>query len=98
MADKLIENIRIGLISFAYTSRRNFIGATSAKYVKRGGVIVYSTCTLFSAENEAVFERFLNENDDFEPLPFENGQYINTILPNGKNDGFFFARARRKGE
>lgn len=33
MADKLIENIRIGLISFAYTSRRNFIGATSAKYV-----------------------------------------------------------------
>ena len=71
---------------------------TSAKYVKRGGVIVYSTCTLFSEENEAVFERFLNENDDFEPFPFENGSYINTILPNGKKDGFFFARAKRKEE
>ena len=71
---------------------------TSAKYVKKGGIIVYSTCTLFSAENEGVFDRFLNENKEFEPLPFDNGLYINTILPNGKNDGFFFARARRKGE
>jgi len=71
---------------------------TSARYVKKGGIIVYSTCTLFSAENECVFERFLNENKNFEPLPFDNGEYIRTILPNGKNDGFFFARARRKEE
>ena len=70
---------------------------TSSKYVKPQGVIVYSTCTLFKNENIEVFDRFLAENLEFEPLPFENGEYFKTILPNGENDGFFFARARRKG-
>jgi NOL1/NOP2/sun family putative RNA methylase len=79
-------------------ARQREILASAAKMLAPGGKLVYSTCTLFSAENEAVFERFLNENDDFEPFPFENGGYINTILPNGKNDGFFFARAKRKKE
>ena len=69
---------------------------TSARYLKPGGVIVYSTCTLFNDENIKVFDRFLKENNDFEPLSFDNGDYAKTFLPDGKKDGFFFARARRK--
>lgn len=33
MKTKEIKDIRVGLISYAYTSKRNFIGATEAKYV-----------------------------------------------------------------
>lgn len=69
---------------------------TSAAYVKPGGIILYSTCTVFSDENIDVFNRFLKENDSFEALPFEDGDYSKTILPDGISDGFFFARARRK--
>ncbi len=37
-----------------------------AVYVKEGGVLVYSTCTVFHEENEDVVERFLNEHSEFQ--------------------------------
>ena len=40
---------------------------TSAEYVKIGGTLVYSTCTLSRAENDEVAERFLRENPGFAP-------------------------------
>ena len=36
-----------------------------AAYVKPGGTLLYSTCTLARAENEGVVERFLEENTEF---------------------------------
>lgn len=38
---------------------------TASKYLKSGGTIVYSTCTLNKKENEAVTKAFLNDNKDF---------------------------------
>lgn len=60
--------------------------ANAAKYVKSGGTLVYSTCTLSRAENEGVCEKFLGNNAEFRKISF------NTIIPteNG-GDGFFFA-------
>ena len=74
------------------------------RYVKPGGILLYSTCTLVRRENEGVVERFLKENPNFvpEPLPLpevmgrnENGM---TFLIPGKynTDGFFICRLRRK--
>jgi 16S rRNA (cytosine967-C5)-methyltransferase len=40
-------------------------------YVKDGGVLVYSTCTVFHEENEDVVERFLNEHSEFQLDPME---------------------------
>ena len=37
----------------------------AVKYLKKGGRILYSTCTLRKAENEKVIERFLKENNNF---------------------------------
>ena len=37
----------------------------SAKYLKKGGYILYSTCTLRKVENEDIVERFLNDHPDF---------------------------------
>ena len=64
----------------------------ASKYVKEGGVLVYSTCTLNRAENEAVCDRFLQENADFHKL-----EAYQTLLPHKDGtDGFFFARLGRK--
>ncbi len=74
----------------------------SAAYLKEGGRLLYSTCTLNPAENEGVFEQFLAKNPDFEPCPFEvadlsapTGQL--TLYPHRHGcDGFFYALARKK--
>lgn len=75
-----------------------------ARYVKPGGLLLYSTCTLVHAENESVVERFLRENNDFnlEPLPlpgvFPKNESGMLVLVPGEydTDGFFIARMRRK--
>ena len=75
-----------------------------ARYVKPGGVLIYSTCTLLRAENEGVVERFLAENDQFElePLPLpdnfpRNESGMLALVPGEYDtDGFFISRLRRK--
>ena len=42
----------------------------SAEYLKPGGVLVYSTCTLNRKENEGVTRRFLQRHPDILPDPF----------------------------
>ena len=75
-----------------------------AGYVRPGGVLLYSTCTLVRAENEGVVEAFLQENPDFyleklslpAALP-ENGTGMLALVPGQYDtDGFFIARLRRK--
>ena len=75
-----------------------------ARYVKPGGVLIYSTCTLLRRENEAVVERFLAENDQYElePLPLpdcfpRNESGMLALVPGEYDtDGFFISRLRRK--
>lgn len=75
-----------------------------AQYVRPGGILMYSTCTLVQAENEGVVERFLANNADFatEPLPLkepfsENTTGMLTLVPGEYDtDGFFICRLRRK--
>lgn len=63
----------------------------AAKYVRAGGRLVYSTCTLLHEENEDVFERFLSNFPDFCPVS------VRTLLPcDDGTDGFFIAAAERK--
>ena len=74
----------------------------ASKYVRPGGVLVYSTCTLNKAENENIAEKFLSENGDFLPEAdpvyglSENG--MRTFFPHTDGcDGFFIAKMRRIG-
>ena len=75
-----------------------------ASYVKPGGVLLYSTCTLVRRENEGVVEKFLKQNPDFSleklnlPDIFpENTSGMLTLVPGEYDtDGFFICRLRRK--
>ena len=75
-----------------------------ATYVRPGGVLLYSTCTLVQGENEGVVEAFLKENTDFYleklPLPANfpaNETGMLALIPGQYDtDGFFIARLRRK--
>ena len=75
--------------------------SASAKYLKAGGTLVYSTCTLNRAENEDVVERFIAENPDYSFEDFEVGNHTSckgmfTIYPDLHNsDGFFISKIIR---
>ena len=75
-----------------------------ANYVKPGGVLLYSTCTLVWEENEGVVEQFLKGHEDFYPEPLDlpetfpkNTTGMLTLVPGEYDtDGFFICRLRRK--
>ena len=74
-----------------------------SKCVKPGGVLLYSTCTLMEAENEAVCTQFLRENQGFSTDSFELPGPIGkvesgmlTMWPHiHDTDGFFVCKMRR---
>ena len=75
-----------------------------ARYVRPGGVLLYSTCTLLRQENEGIVEAFLKEDSRFRleklPLPAafpENTSGMLALVPGEYDtDGFFIAKLRRK--
>lgn len=75
-----------------------------ARYVKKGGLLMYSTCTLVRRENEGVVEKFLKQNPDFytESLPLpdnfpKNDTGMLALVPGEYDtDGFFICRLRRE--
>lgn len=77
----------------------------ASKYVKPGGYIVYSTCTILKRENYGVIEKFLEHNKEFYAdeftIPLENTKKCSniTLYPHIHNtDGFFIAKLRRKND
>ncbi len=74
-----------------------------ARYVKKGGVLLYSTCTLLPRENEEVVAAFLAVHPEFSleklalpPVFPENETGMLTLLPGQRDtDGFFISKMRR---
>ncbi len=74
----------------------------AARYVKPGGRLVYSTCTLEAAENHELTAAFLAAHPDFEPAVFRHpltGEEVSELqlLPQRDNvDGFYICAMQRK--
>lgn len=78
----------------------------AARFVKPGGTLVYSACTLFREENEAVAEHFAASHPDWRIEPFgpdlpdacrgmAAGSFFRTWPHRHQVDGFFAARLKR---
>lgn len=77
--------------------------SASSGYVRPGGTLLYSTCTLVRAENDAVAENFLRTHKEFRAEPFsvfsidsQTGTLTLTPPQHG-TDGFFIAKFRKQG-
>jgi 16S rRNA (cytosine967-C5)-methyltransferase len=81
----------------------------SKEYVKKGGILMYSTCTILDEENICIINKFLEENKNFKLTSIENEvvniDKINSLkdgyiqlYPNIHNtDGFFIAKMVKEG-
>ncbi|HJA49338.1 MAG TPA: 16S rRNA (cytosine(967)-C(5))-methyltransferase RsmB [Candidatus Agathobaculum intestinipullorum] len=74
-----------------------------AQYVKPGGTLVYSTCTILQRENEDVVRAFLAANPSFAAVPWEHpvcgkreDGMVTLLPPVHQTDGFFIAKLRKK--
>ncbi len=74
---------------------------TACRYVKPGGVLVYSTCTILPEENEKNIHAFLADHPEFSLSPFSVGTFdcpegMVTLFPHvHETDGFFIARLHK---
>lgn len=79
---------------------------SSAKLLKNGGKLMYSTCTLNPNENNFIVEKFLQEHSDFKGVDLElpknikrtitENNYECSLFPQTNNsDGFYFAILRK---
>lgn len=74
-----------------------------SRYVKPGGILIYSTCTVLTRENQNVVQQFLRVHSEFHTEPFSlNGAWsapdgMMTLWPQiHGTDGFFVAKIRRE--
>ena len=81
---------------------------SAARLVKKGGRLVYATCSLLTAENQHIIEAFLQQHPDFIRLPAEQilaehkitlpcGDYLRLSPHQHGTDGFFAAVMERQG-
>lgn len=66
----------------------------SYKYLKSGGYIVYSTCTIGDLENKFVVNDFIKRNKDIKFVDINGSNYIE-ILPDSNHDGFFICKMKK---
>lgn len=76
-----------------------------SKYLKKDGILIYSTCSIIKAENDKIIQEF-TKNNQFELVEIKNKEIEkinNKIIKNGmlkiypdeNMDGFFIAKLKR---
>ena len=76
----------------------------SSQYLKSGGALVYSTCTINPEENEKITDKFISAHHEFSyegmkicGIDFSRGKY--TFMPHKNGtDGFYIAKLRKNND
>ncbi len=96
-------DIKLKAVDFAELNDLQYsILKNCSSYVKRGGELVYSTCTLFKEENDYIVEKFLKNHKEFlfkridSPLNYLRTDYGLQFLPHlSYGVGFFVCKLRK---
>jgi 16S rRNA (cytosine967-C5)-methyltransferase len=75
-----------------------------SSYVRPGGVLLYSTCTVIARENEELVAQFLRDHSEFSPESFTLPGPVGTVSEGmvtlwphlHATDGFFIAKLRKR--
>lgn len=74
-----------------------------SRYVKQGGALYYSTCSLFACENDGIVEAFLKTNSEFtvetldSPLAHDKKKYGLQFLPDtAYGAGFYVCKLQKR--
>ncbi|SKC87220.1 16S rRNA (cytosine(967)-C(5))-methyltransferase RsmB [Maledivibacter halophilus] len=76
----------------------------SSKYVKNGGILIYSTCTIQDEENEKIIRKFLEENGEFTLIDIKDDlphnirpeeKYLQLYPHISNTDGFFICKMKK---
>jgi 16S rRNA (cytosine967-C5)-methyltransferase len=89
------------------TQKQASILAAASKLVKKGGRLVYATCSLLQDENRAIVDAFLSAHPEFallpagdilaqQKIPLSMGEYFQLLPQQHGTDGFFAATMERR--
>ena len=103
---KTMDTVLVESLEYITENQLAILKACS-EYVRPGGTLVYSTCTVNKNENERIVERFLAESDEFSADDFSDmlpetlkkradGGMLTLLAHVDGTEGFFMARMRRR--
>lgn len=94
----------------SFTQKQKEILSSAHPFVKKGGYLIYMTCSIFKSENEKQIEWFMQNFPNFtpfsiqniwekyfkQPYPGNNPYFLNLDPLNTKTDGFFICILNKK--
>ncbi len=66
----------------------------AVQYLKVGGVLVYSTCTIGNIENKENFD-YIKKMENMEVIPIDGKDYIEFVSFKENTDGFFISKFKK---
>ncbi len=84
----------------SFTKQQELILPSLWRLLRKGGKLLYVTCSIFKEENLNQIEKFLQTHNDAEQIPLNLNTLVNIdngqILPTAKHDGFYYNLLQKK--